>query len=106
MLLDSAWRAKLCDFSFAIHVDSTVKAEFIYGTDGFMAPEIAMGETFDCQADIFSFGVLLAEVITAREPNDGFLKRTARDFFSVDVNEIRQVSFRKYCEHLGRLLVV
>lgn len=90
MLIDSAWRAKLCDFSFAIHVDSTVKSDFIYGTDEFMAPEIAMSEPFNTQADMFSFGVLLAEVITEREPSDQFLKRTARDFFAMDVNQIRQ----------------
>lgn len=90
VLLDSSWRAKLCDFSFAIHVDSTAKEDFIYGTDEFMAPEIAMGETFDTQADMFSFGVLLAEVITEQEPDDRFLKRTAKEFFTMDVNEIRQ----------------
>ena len=97
VLLDSNWRAKLCDFSFAIHVESMVRSEYIYGTDEFMAPEVALGELFDCQADIFSFGVLLAEVITEREPDKHFLHRKAQTLFSLDVDELHSVRLLHAC---------
>jgi LIM domain kinase 1 len=46
ILVDKDWRAKICDFSFSCHVNSLLKQEFVYGTDEFMSPEIAMGEDF------------------------------------------------------------
>lgn len=46
ILVDKAWRAKICDFSFSCHTDSPVRNEYIYGTDEFMSPEISMGEEF------------------------------------------------------------
>jgi LIM domain kinase 1 len=54
-----------------------------------MAPEIAMGEDFDCAADIFSFGILLCEMITNREPSDTFLKRRAKELFALNEEELR-----------------
>lgn len=60
----------------------------------FMSPEIALGMSFGLAADIFSYGILLAEVITGREPsNDAgreFLKRTARNQFCLDEEELRE----------------
>lgn len=33
VLIDNDWHAKLCDFSFACHNDSTSKCDVTYGTD-------------------------------------------------------------------------
>lgn len=52
ILVDKDWRAKICDFSFSCHVDSLLKQEFVYGTDEFMSPEIAMGEDFGLPAGV------------------------------------------------------
>ena len=76
-------------------MDSLLKQEFVYGTDEFMSPEIAMGEDFGlpagleffyetflvefCSLDIFSFGIVLCEMITKQEPSAEFLKRTAQN---------------------------
>ena len=34
------------------------------GTDGYMSPEILMGEEFGLPSDIFSLGVIFVEILT------------------------------------------
>jgi len=91
VLIDDKWRAKLCDFSFACHTDCVAKRDFIYGTDEFMAPEIAMGEDFDISADIFSFGIVLCEIMTGIEPSTHFLHREAKNLFELNIEELKAV---------------
>ena len=95
-LIDDDWHAKLCDFSFACHEESTSKREFVYGTDEFMAPEIALALDFDKSADILSFGIVLCEMITCREPSEKFLRRRAQDMFAVQEKELR-AAIQKGC---------
>jgi LIM domain kinase 1 len=54
-----------------------------------MSPEIALGEDFGTASDIFSFGIVLCEMITGREPSASFLKRMARDLFALPEEELR-----------------
>ena len=95
-LIDDEWHSKLCDFSFACHEESTSKREFVYGTDEFMAPEIALALDFDKSADIFSFGIVLCEMMTCREPSEKFLRRRAQDMFAVQEKELR-AAIQKGC---------
>lgn len=54
------------------------------GTDEFMAPELLFTDVYDQRVDTFSFGMVLAELITRRPPGkDGFLERQARNSFEV-----------------------
>ena len=96
VLIDDDWRAKLCDFSFACHEESTSKKEFVYGTDEFMSPEIALAMDFNKSSDIFSFGIVLCEMMCVREPSDKFLHRRAQDMFAVNEKELR-AAIQKGC---------
>ena len=89
VLVDQHWRAKLCDFSFAIHRNSTTKLEYTYGTEEFMSPEIAFALDFDLSADIFSFGILLCEMMTDTEPSIDFMHRKPQESFSLNEVEVR-----------------
>ena len=47
---------------------SSTEAGLILGTIGYMAPEQARGETVAAEADVFSLGVVLYELVTGRHP--------------------------------------
>ncbi len=99
------WRAKICDFSFACHVDNLAKFDFVYGTDEFMAPEIALGEDFGTAADIFSYGIVLCEIISGKEPSASFLKRSPRDLFALNEDELRSSIMNECPESLEALTI-
>jgi LIM domain kinase 1 len=89
VLVDGEWHAKLCDFSFACHEDCPTKKEYIYGTEEFMSPEMALMMEFDRSSDIFSFGIILCELITGVEPSKNFLHRRPQDLFQFNEHELR-----------------
>lgn len=88
-LLSADGTPKLCDFGFARAWDKT-KTMTMCGTDEFMAPEIIFGMQYDEKVDVFSFGIVLAELITRKIPGkrDNFLNRSPKDGFAVDADEI------------------
>ncbi len=72
VLITAAGVAKLTDFGLARSVASRLTAEgTISGTVFYMAPELAIGQTFDHRADLYALGVMLYEMTTGRLPFTG-----------------------------------
>ncbi|PPD96978.1 hypothetical protein GOBAR_DD06004 [Gossypium barbadense] len=73
ILLDLKFRAKIADFGLArtFEEDQSHISTAIAGTLGYMAPEYLANGRLTEKADIYSFGVLLLEIVTGTQNNKG-----------------------------------
>jgi serine/threonine protein kinase len=73
ILVTDDGRVKLLDFGLAVPFDRRdderdIKPAHLWGTSIYMAPEQLQGGEGDPRSDIFSFGVILWEMLTGRHP--------------------------------------
>ncbi|XAR53339.1 Non-specific serine/threonine protein kinase [Bertholletia excelsa] len=72
ILLDSNFEAMVADFGLAKFFPDTNThvSTKLAGTFGYLAPEYASSGKLTEKSDVFSFGVILLELVTGRQPTD------------------------------------
>ena len=78
--------AKIVDFGLARLASSTGSTQSVstVGTIGYMSPEQTMGKVIDQRTDIWSLGIVLAEMVTGKNP---FQRETAAATIFAILNE-------------------
>ncbi|PIN16426.1 Serine/threonine protein kinase [Handroanthus impetiginosus] len=85
VLLDSNFEPLVADFGFAKLIPEGVShmTTRVKGTLGYLAPEYAMWGKVSESCDVYSFGILLLEIVTGRRPIEklpGGIKRTITEW--------------------------
>jgi serine/threonine protein kinase len=79
LLVDENWNVKVADFGFArIKEENATMTRC--GTPCWTAPEVIRGEKYNESADVFSFGIVMWEVLTRKQPYAG------RNFMGVSLD--------------------
>lgn len=72
MLVDKNWSVKVGDFGLSrFKANTFISSKSVAGTPEWMAPEFLRGEPSNEKCDVYSFGVILWELMTMQQPWNG-----------------------------------
>ncbi|KAB2605837.1 leucine-rich repeat receptor-like serine/threonine-protein kinase [Pyrus ussuriensis x Pyrus communis] len=74
ILLDQSMRARVADFGLSREEMVDKHAANVRGTFGYLDPEYISTRNFTKKSDVYSYGVLLFELIAARNPQQGLMQ--------------------------------
>eukprot|EP01018_Ginkgo_biloba_P021481 Gb_33304 [translate_table: standard] len=77
ILLDNNFDPKISDFGLAklVERERTISFSRVRGTRGYMAPEWVMNLPITAKADVYSFGIVLLEIVSGRSSSGSFRDR-------------------------------
>nr|BAC57307.1 serine/threonine kinase receptor precursor-like protein [Oryza sativa Japonica Group]BAD31720.1 serine/threonine kinase receptor precursor-like protein [Oryza sativa Japonica Group] len=86
ILLDMNMNPKISDFGLArlFGRDQTQGVtNLVIGTYGYMSPEYAMRGNYSLKSDVFSFGVMVLEIVTGKKNNDCYNSLQSEDLLTL-----------------------
>jgi len=78
VLLGENYKVKLCDLGLATVLETKKHMTMGVGTNEWMAPEIGLQETYDNKVDVFSFAIVMTEIIRCKPPAKRAIKEQIR----------------------------
>jgi tRNA A-37 threonylcarbamoyl transferase component Bud32 len=93
VLLDEDWNCKVADFGMSRVKNLTEKMTRV-GTPQWMAPEVLRQERYSEKADVWSFGVLIWELVTLQAP---FLQYTPLQVISLVAHQGKKLQIPEHC---------
>ncbi|TDH73402.1 uncharacterized protein CCR75_002409 [Bremia lactucae] len=104
VLIDSHGTAKISDFglSCALEIGSSSDLTAETGTYRWMAPEVIRHESYSNKADVYSFGIVLWELLTRDQPFRGLTPIQAA--FAVARQQMRPALPRQTPKKIGELI--
>ncbi|KAG5407167.1 hypothetical protein IGI04_013286 [Brassica rapa subsp. trilocularis] len=115
VLLDSDMNPKISDFGLARTLggdETEASTTRVVGTYGYMSPEYQIDGYFSLKSDVFSFGVLVLEIVSGRR-NHGFcnhehklnlLGHAWRQYREDKASELTDEAFKESCTDISEVL--
>lgn len=72
--ITTVFTKQVADFGLSRQDRSKLRSSNIRGTYGYVDPEYVLTKTYTKKCDVYSFGVLLFEIITGRNPQQGLME--------------------------------
>ncbi|XVF55187.1 hypothetical protein PTKIN_Ptkin06aG0016700 [Pterospermum kingtungense] len=97
ILIDSQFEPKVADFGMSMLFKDGNDKGFskVRGTRGYLAPEWMMNQKIDAKADVYSYGIVLLELLTGKSASAASQDKECSDFVELVTENIREEELEK-----------